>query len=207
MKKTSNIIWGVILIVLGLIFGLNAMGITDIDIFFKGWWTIFIIIPSVVGIINDSKKMWNYIWLLIGVVLLLSAQGILNISSFSQFIFPAILVIIGLGMIFKDSVGKKANEKIKELNNGTKDEYYATFSGQKLKFVGDEFKGANLNAVFGGIDLDLKEINLAQDQVINATAVFGGINIFVPDNINVKVVSNSIFGGGSNKKKEINELQ
>ena len=31
------------------------------------------------------------------------------------------------------------------------------------------------------------------------SAIFGGIDIFVPDNINVKVSSNCIFGGISNK--------
>ena len=35
---------------------------------------------------------------------------------------------------------------------------------------------------------------------ISASAVFGGIDILVPDNVNVKVSSNSIFGGVSEKK-------
>ena len=202
MKKTSNIIWGIVLVAIGIIFGLNALGITDIDLFFSGWWTLFIIIPCSIGIIKDYRKIGNYIGLLIGVVLLLSAQGLLDISKIGNLIFPAILVIIGLGMIFKDTVSGKASEKIKELNKTNKDEYYATFSGQKLKFAGDEFKGASLNSIFGGIDLDLTECNFTQDQVINATSVFGGTNIIIPNNVNVKVVSNSIFGGVSNRKKE-----
>ena len=39
------------------------------------------------------------------------------------------------------------------------------------------------------------------DCVINATAVFGGIDIYVPDNVNVKIKSNSIFGGVSGKER------
>ena len=83
--------------------------------------------------------------------------------------------------------------------------YYATFSGQKLRFAGDEFKGASLNSIFGGIDLDLRDSNFTQDQVINATSVFGGTNIFLPSNVNVQIASNSIFGGVSNKRKEVHE--
>ena len=45
----------------------------------------------------------------------------------------------------------------------------------------------------------LREANITQDQIINATAVFGGIDIIVPSNVNVKVKSNSIFGGVDNK--------
>ena len=39
-----------------------------------------------------------------------------------------------------------------------------------------------------------------EDVVINATSVFGGIDIFAPDDVKVKIKSNSIFGGVSNKK-------
>ena len=100
MKKIGSLIWGILFIIVGLIFGLNAMGITDINIFFRGWWTLFIIIPSLIGVIKESYKVGNYIWLLIGIVLLLSAQGIINFSTIWKLALPTILVIIGLSIIF-----------------------------------------------------------------------------------------------------------
>ena len=54
-------------------------------------------------------------------------------------------------MIFKDSKLEKAKEN---------EEYYATFSGEKLNFEGDTFNGASLNAIFGGIDLNLKKADI-----------------------------------------------
>ena len=36
--------------------------------------------------------------------------------------------------------------------------------------------------------------------MIHASAVFGGIDIYVPENVNVKVNSHSIFGGVSGKE-------
>lgn len=205
MKKVGSLIWGILFIIVGLIFGLNAMGITDINIFFRGWWTLFIIIPSLIGVIKESYKVGNYIWLFIGIVLLLSAQGIINFSTVWKLALPTILVIIGLSIIFKDFIGSKINDRIKELNKEGKTEYYATFSGEKLTFTGSEFKGASLNAIFGGIDIDLKNAVIEQDKVINATAVFGGIDILVPNNVNVKVKSSSIFGGTDNKTTDNKE--
>jgi len=35
MKKIGNLLWGLVFIVLGLIFALNALGIANINIFFK----------------------------------------------------------------------------------------------------------------------------------------------------------------------------
>lgn len=205
MKKIGSLIWGILFIIVGLIFGLNAMGITDINIFFRGWWTLFIIIPSLIGVIKESYKVGNYIWLLIGIVLLLSAQGIINFSTIWKLALPTILVIIGLSIIFKDVVGSKINDKIKELNKQGKTEYYATFSGEELTFTGSEFKGASLNAIFGGIDINLKDAVIGEDIVINSTAVFGGVDILVPNNVNVKVKSSSIFGGTDNKMTENKE--
>ena len=45
MKKLNGIVWGIVLVAAGVLLGLNAFGITDIDIFFDGWWTLFIIVP------------------------------------------------------------------------------------------------------------------------------------------------------------------
>ena len=75
------------------------------------------------------------------------------------------------------------------------------FGGQNIDMSGKEFKGKNLNAVFGGLKLDLRGAKIKEDVVINASAIFGGIEIWVPDNVAVVTKSNSFFGGVSNKSK------
>ena len=48
MKNLSRILWGIVLIFIGVIWGLNRTGVADINIFFDGWWTLFIIVPSAI---------------------------------------------------------------------------------------------------------------------------------------------------------------
>lgn len=205
MKDKGNLLWGILLIVIGLIIGLNSLGMVNINLFFDGWWTLFIIIPSLIDIAKEPTKTENYIWLAVGVVLLLCAQGILSFEIVGKLLFPVILVGIGLSILLKDKIGAKVKEKIKILNQDGLEEYYATFSGQEINPKGEEFKGASLNAIFGGIDLNLTEAQIQKDTLINVTAVFGGVDIIVPSNINVKVQSTSIFGGIDNKVKKYNE--
>lgn len=50
MKNITKILWGTALIAVGGIIALNAFGITGIELFFDGWWTLFIIVPCLVGI-------------------------------------------------------------------------------------------------------------------------------------------------------------
>ena len=71
MIKLSKILWGAALILVGGIFALNAFGITDITVFFDGWWTLFIIVPCFIGIFSEREKTGNIIGFLIGVFLLL----------------------------------------------------------------------------------------------------------------------------------------
>lgn len=199
MKKFGDFLWGLFFIVLGAIIGLNALGITYIDIFFDGWWTLFIIIPCFIGLFKEESKLGNLIGLTIGVALLAAVQGLLRIDMLMKLIVPFIFIAIGLGIIFKGLLQGAITDKIKSVNKNDLESYCATFSEQKISMAGVDFKGANLDAIFGSIDLDLNGAHISEDRVVNATAVFGGIDIKVPQNMNVKVKSNSIFGGVSNK--------
>ena len=203
MNNIKNILWGIILVIIGVIIGLNTIGITDIDIFFDGWWTLVIIVPCFIGLFTNKDKTGNIIGLLVGVILLLGMQNIIDFNLIWKLLLPSIIVIIGLSLIFKNTFNSKINNEIKKLNNkNTKDnEYCATFSGQRIDFPNEEFKGATLNSVFGSITCDLREAKIKEDVVINASSVFGGIDIILPDDVNIKIKSNSIFGGVNNKKK------
>ena len=201
MKKFGNVLWGLVLIVVGGIFGLNALGITDINIFFDGWWTLFIIIPCFIGLLTDNEKIGSIIGLIIGIALLLACQDYINFELVWKLALPAILVIIGVSLIFKDTINSKVNSEIKRINKESKDkgEYTATFSAQDVRFNNEEFSGAELTAVFGGVKCDLRGAIINKDVVINAEAVFGGVEIFVPNDVKIKVKSTPVFGGVSNK--------
>ncbi|MGN1311758.1 MAG: LiaF transmembrane domain-containing protein [Bacilli bacterium] len=202
MNNNKNILWGIVLVIIGVIVGLNALNITNIDIFFNGWWTLFIIIPSLIGLLNAKDKTGNIIGLTIGIVLLLGVQNIINFDLIWKLILPMIIIIFGLSLIFGNTFNNKINKEIKKINNkkGKNEEYCSTFSQQKIDFDDEDFKGTSLTAVFGGIALDLRKAKINEDVVINTTSVFGGIDIYVPDNIKIKVKSTSIFGGVDNKK-------
>lgn len=205
MKKVTSIILGIVLVAAGVIFALNAFNVTDIDVFFDGWWTLFIIIPCTVGLFTEKEKFGNIIGIIVGVLLLLCCQDILSFSILWKLLVPAIIVIIGLKLIFKAVFGKKINETIKKLKSEGKNvnKGFAAFSGSDMKCDGEVFEGANLCAIFGGVDCDLRNAIIEKDCVIQASAIFGGIDILVPNNVNVKLNSNSIFGGASNETASI----
>ena len=201
MKKTTNVLWGIILIALGVVIALNSFNITHINIFFDGWWTLFIIVPCVIGLFKDEDKTGSIIGILVGVALLLGVRKILSIDMLLKLALPVILVVVGISLILKDALNAETKNKIKEINKGQKGTTYtATFSGQDVKFDGEKFNLTEANAIFGGIKLDLRKAIIDSDCVINLSAIFGGVDILVPEDINVKINSTSIFGGVSDKR-------
>ena len=69
MKNLSRILWGIVLMFIGVIWGLNRTGVADINIFFDGWWTLFIIVPSITSLFESgSNKTSSIIFLVIGIL-------------------------------------------------------------------------------------------------------------------------------------------
>ncbi len=201
MNRMRNILWGLVFVAVGVVFGLNALEITDINLFFDGWWTLFIIVPCTIELFKTHGRLGNLIGVIIGVVLLLVCQDLLDIELMGKLLVPAILVIIGIAFIFKDAFSGQAGKKIKELHKGKSGNkaYFSAFSGQKVDFNGQTFTGTDLSAIFGGVECDLRNAVMNEDAVIDVNAIFGGVDIFVPDYVRVKIRSTSIFGGVSEK--------
>ena len=76
MKKITGIVFGALLVALGVIYILGAFGIADINISLDGWWTLFIIIPCLNGVLTDKDKTGSLVGLAVGVMLLLAAQDV-----------------------------------------------------------------------------------------------------------------------------------
>lgn len=201
MNRVRNVLWGLVFVSIGVVVGLNALEITHINLLFEGWWTFLIIIPCTIELFKNHGRMGNLIGIAVGVILLLACRGVLDVRMMAKLIVPTILVIIGLTFIFKDAFKGETMRRIKELHKGKMgtNSYCSTFSSQKMDFNGQLFTGTELTAVFGGIECDLRNAVIEEDVVIDVSAIFGGVDIFLPQNVRVKISSTSIFGGVDEK--------
>ena len=210
MRQIKPIVWGVAIIALGIIFGGNALGLFNFDIFFEGWWTLFIIVPSLISLITEKDKLASLGFLAAGVILLLAAQNVFSYDVAWKIILAVALVIAGLTILLKSVLHNKNDEevakKVKDLGDGkTMDSQMAVFSGSDRVYKDEVFSGSNVMAVFGGVNLDLMNAKFEKDTVIKAFALFGGIDIIVPDDVKVKIKSGFVFGGFSDDRKNVTE--
>lgn len=196
MKKITGIVIGAILIACGVVYILGAFGVADINISLDGWWTLFIIIPCLNGLFTSKDKFGNCIGLAVGVLLLLAAQDVFEYDMIWKIIVPVIIIMLGIKLIVKSTSTQK---KIENVEKGQK-EYMAAFSSQTFDYADKEIAVAKIGAVFGGAKCNLTDAKIKDGSQIDLFCAFGGADIIVPENVNVKVNTFCLFGGISDKR-------
>ena len=197
---------GLIFILIGALFLISIIA-PEFNIDFSYLIPLVLIASSLYYIIKGKKfTLANTTVLYLGTWFLLEELNIIK-DPLDDAFFPILLIIIGLFIVIESLKVKKV---FKRKDNNLKN-YYGIFSGLEEKITDTNFKGANIYSVFGGVDLDLRELELKEDITINAYSIFGGTSIFVKDNFKVKFNSFSLFGGNENKsittdKKKVSTL-
>lgn len=98
-----DMFWGCLLIAIGVGFFGDSLRLWNFEFFFCGWWTLFIIVPSLCNILEEGVKRLNVIGLSVGGLLLLSSWKLLP----AELVVPLLLIIIGATLIFIRSNGER----------------------------------------------------------------------------------------------------
>lgn len=196
-KRISSTLWGLIFIAAGIgIVGAMA-GAWEFNILFAGWWTVFLIVPAVLGMIEHGIRIGNTIGLVLGVALLACCQGWLPWEVLSRMLVPVVMILIGGVMVFKNLFHLNLGRV--KVPNEKRMEELVVFSGKNM-IVQNEFYGMEAEAIFGGLTIDLRGAQITENISIDAMAVFGGVDILLPANVSVKLSDLSLFGGCSNSR-------
>lgn len=158
------------------------------------WYGLCALGFIMVGVLTLRNRnwLWGALWVAVGLTIGANAFLHNNVNIWRMFL-PLVLIAIGLTIIFNLSQRQRRIAK-----QSSDDNMVASFSGNTRKIKG-EFAGNSLSAVFGQVDLDLRQAKIEDGAVIDIFVVCGGINIIFPDNVIVKTQVNSIFGGVEDK--------
>lgn len=197
MKKTTGIVLGALLIACGVIYALDAFGIANISFSLDGWWTLFIIVPCLDGLLSGRDILGNLIGICVGVLLLLAAQGVFAYSVVWKLLVPMVIVVLGIKMIMK-SVGTPGERE--PIPEGSTGEVSAVFCEENADFSDNTLTLAKIRALFGGSECNLRNANIVDGCQIDLVCAFGGVDILLPDNVIVKKNCFCLFGGISDKR-------
>ena len=168
------ITWEMLLIALGVYFGARRS-------FQPGGWVIMILVGTFFLLQDFYPEIliWHYIW-------------------------PVAIILVGLWMIFKPRTAKRNWEgwQVEPDSSDNMIVINSVFGSTKKKMLSKDFKGGDINTVFGGHDLDLSQADLNNTAVIEANIVFGGVKLIVPSHWQIKSEVDCVFGSVEDKRRD-----
>ena len=202
MKKNFLVraFFGVTIVALGGILLLRNLEIIKFDswnVFWGTVWAAGLVLAGLVTIVSSQKlltRAWGLLLMAAGVSIGLNAYGVIDVSIWKLF-WPVVLIAVGLMMVF--SIGS-ANRKRAEESGTDDNEKVAIFYGEQSRVRGD-YTGGSATAIFGGVDLDLRQANIKDGAIIDVFTFCGGININLPDDVIVKNEVRGVLGGSDDK--------
>lgn len=197
----GGLVWGALLIFVGLAFLLDHMGIISIDHLWR-FWPIFLIVAGISNVMSPERRFWGMLLIAAGTLLQLNQLGVAHFG-WADF-WPIVLIAAGLMVIWSSLTSRNCAAPSRSGGgdprltvNGV-----AIFSGLERRMTTQDFQGGHVTAIFGGIELDLSEANMQSDEAtLEVNAIFGGAEIRVPDSWQVSYRGGPIFGGVEDKTR------
>jgi predicted membrane protein len=192
---SGRIFWGLVLILVGVLFLLDRMGRLDFGDLIGRWWPLILVAAGLWHLIsNEFRDVVGGLFLIvIGAMFQLAKLEILGQSAW-HYIWPALIIILGLWVLagaFRQQTGPKIPISKEEALDA-----FAIFSGLERRIESQNFRGGKATALLGGIDLDFSQVRLAEGKAsIELTAVLGGIDVRVPRHIRVELHGSPVLGG------------
>ena len=196
-RITSQVVFGLTLVAAGIIFTLDNLDIIDARDYIRLWPAVF------VGV--GALKLWHATrdgrgWFGGLFFLCLGSWMLLNRIIYFRFspreFFPMILVFLGGYLVWRGFGGTR------KLQSSTADGHsqfsaFAIMGGMSRRSTSQAFQGADLTAVMGGCEIDLRHASIAPgtEAVIEVFAFWGGIDIKVPEDWTVVSRVFPLMGG------------
>jgi hypothetical protein len=114
----------------------------------------------------------------VGTWLLLETFEVVHVSVWA--LWPLVLVVIGLSLVWR-ALSPSVIRPVAADTGGTISAF-AMMSGVERASASPDFRGGDLTAIMGGVEVDLRRAAIAGDEaVIDVFAMWGGLKLRVPE--------------------------
>ena len=198
-RVTGRLIAGGLLILLGLVFTLDNLGVLDAgDVL--DYWPLILIAIGLMKVLqpqHEGQRTLGYVLVAVGVFFLLQ----ILVFRYIRVAWPFVLVVVG-GLLVWRALRKSAP--------GTETTASPSSSQSDLAFMGGvhrvvetpDFRGGFATAIMGTVELDLRGASIASSPaVLDVFALWGGIELTVPTEWRVDVQGTPILGAFENKAR------
>lgn len=197
MKNASpqqRVVLGALILVIGVISLIDNFNIFNTRNLLQFWPMIFIVLGGlkITQANSSSGHLIGGSLVLAGILMTLNHLGLISFGM--RDFWPVFLIIGGLIVIFKDRIvqpnASSGIDGALSTGSDTKIDVIAVMSGNQGKNSSQDFRGGEITAIMGGVELDLRGASIQSEAVLNVFSVWGGIVLRVPSDWTV--VNNGI---------------
>lgn len=196
-KINFNLIIGLALVIIGGLFLLDNFDVIYFDLpYWVFRWQSILIIIGLILLANSKNNTAGYVLITIGII------------GWYPEIWPVILIIIGFYILYRrrEHAPKSNDHADSSYTESSNDDFLndvSVFGGGKKIIKSDNFRGGRITAIFGGSEIDMYGSKLADGtNILDVFAMFGGTDILMHPDWNVKIDVVPIFGGFSDKRRK-----
>jgi predicted membrane protein len=192
----SGAVGGIALVAIGALLLLHQNGILRFSDIWR-LWPLALVAGGLVRLTQygSSSRFMG--------VLMIALGGILEAAEFHLIpysvweLWPLAIIALGLLLLWRSLQPRDEQEGAWKFDFSTPAaDNLSIFGGGERRISTPDFTRADVLAIFGGYKLDLRKAGMKGAQaIIDATAIFGGVEIVVPEHWRVVVRGVGIFGG------------
>jgi predicted membrane protein len=211
-RFTPQAVLGLLIVALGLLLTADNLGIADTGDFIGKYWPTILV---AVGFAKVAKGRGSSGWLF-GTILMLVGSAMLVDRVFNIPIdigdwWPLLIVLMGVVIVMRAFGGPRIKATpgltdeaapgaaVTASTENTISEF-AMWAGKQRRISSTAFRHADLTAIMGGIELDLRQAATANGEaVVDLFVMWGGVEIWVPPDWAVSNQVGLLMGGAEDK--------
>jgi predicted membrane protein len=203
MRVTPRLIVGFGILALGLLWTLDNLDVLESERITE-WWPAVIILIGVVKLFDPhAGRLGGGVLILIGTILLLGTLDLVD-WDFGDLI-PLGIALVGAKLIW-DALRRKTEAPAAGDAN-SEIHAFAMMGGIHRQSTSQSFRGGSANAIMGGVELDLRtaQVKNGERVVMDTFAMWGGIEITVPENWVIVGEVLPLMGGFDDKTRALKD--
>ena len=199
---TSQVVLGVLVIAMGLLFLLDNFGIVDMHRAFSFWPMVFVIVGAVKLCDTQSRggALLGGALAGVGILMMLDRMDVIDFSW--NAIWPLALIGLGIYLVSKAWRGRPGALHGVAADGAMPDDLLditAILAGFERRVASQAFRGGEVTAVMGGCTLDMRGAAIQDEAVINVFAFWGGVTIKCPPDWAIVLQGTPILGAFEEK--------
>jgi predicted membrane protein len=223
-RKRGKLIGGLLIVAAGSLYLAKEMGVI-LPAWIFSWQMLLIALGVFIAVKHACKRFSWFVFVTIGTLFLL--RDYYAQFDFTNYILPVLVILAGLTIMFRPRRNcRNKNEhwkKWQHCNNehrqwkhsiqndkfpNTNDyiELDSVFASLKKNIISKDFKGGEVNCVFGGAEINLTQADITEKAELEINCVFAGVRLIIPAHWEIKSDISAVLGNVEDKREVRKDL-